>query len=67
MRLQGGARRSFARDLPPGDQSKEEQNHEDYNVASISYLAHRGSHGSFYGQAVRSMILAGKAEVRPHR
>jgi hypothetical protein len=34
-------------DISPfcGDQSKEEQNREDYNMASISYLAHHGPHG----------------------
>ena len=31
-------------------------------MASISYLAHRGPHGSFYGQAVRAMILAGTTQ-----
>jgi len=28
-----------------GDQSKEEQNHEDYHTTSISNVAHRGLHG----------------------
>jgi hypothetical protein len=28
-----------------GEQSKEEQNHEDYYTTSISNLAHRGLHG----------------------
>jgi hypothetical protein len=32
-------------------------------MVSISEFAHRGPHGSFYGQAVRSMILTGKAEL----
>jgi hypothetical protein len=49
------------------DSSKEQQNHEDYNMASISFLAHSGPHGYFYGQAVRSMILVGANEVRISR
>ena len=36
-------------------------------MASISDLAHSGPHGSFYGQAVRSMILAGTDELRASR
>ena len=32
-------------------------------MASISYLPHRGPHGSFYGQAMRSTILLGTAEL----
>ena len=32
-------------------------------MTSISYLAHSGPHGSFYGQAVSTMILAGTAEL----
>jgi hypothetical protein len=32
-------------------------------MASITSLAYFGPHGSFYGQAVRSMILVGKAEL----
>jgi len=36
-------------------------------MASISYLARSGPHGSFYGQAVRSMILAGTDEFKISR
>ena len=36
-------------------------------MASISYLAHCGPHGSFYGQAVSTMILAGIAELGTSR
>jgi hypothetical protein len=36
-------------------------------MASISYLAHSGPHRSLYGQAVRSMSLGGKAELRTSR
>ena len=36
------------------------------NVASISDWSHRGPHGWAYGQAVRSMILAGTVELGPH-
>src|ERR1700752_3778653 len=46
---------------------KEEQNHEDYNMTSISYLVHRRPHGSFYGQAVRSRILSGTTKLRTSR
>ena len=62
---------SFVREIQNtqfwGDSSKEEQNHEDYNMASISFLAHRGPHGSFYGQAVRTMILAGTNALKTSR
>ena len=46
------------------DYSKEERNRKVYKNALISYLAHRGPHGSFYGQAVRSGILVGTVELR---
>jgi len=36
-------------------------------MASISDLAHFGPHGLVYGQAVRSMILAGTVELRLSR
>ena len=50
-----------------GDSSKEQQNHDDYNMASISDLPHRGPHGSSYEQAVRYMLLAGmKMNLRSH-
>ena len=49
------------------EEFKEEQNHEVYNLASISSLAHCGPHGSFYGQAVRSMSLAGRIKLRTSR
>ena len=41
---------------------EEQKNHEVYNMVSISEFAHRGPHGSFYGQAVRSTILVGTTE-----
>ena len=50
-----------------GGSSKEEQNHEVYNLASIFDLAHSGPHGSFYGQAVRPTILAGTIKLRTSR
>jgi len=36
-------------------------------MTSISCLAHSGPHGSFYGQAVRSMIFAGTDALRTSR
>jgi hypothetical protein len=36
-------------------------------MSSISYLAHSEPHGSFYGQAVRSRILAGTNELKTSR
>jgi hypothetical protein len=48
-------------------QSKENNNHEAYDMASISDLAHFGPHGSLYGQAVGSTILAGTNELKTSR
>jgi hypothetical protein len=42
---------------------KEEQNHVDYSLSSISCLVYSGSDGQVYGQAVRSMILARTVEL----
>ena len=50
-----------------GDESKEEQNHEVYNMASISYFGYCEPHGSFYRQDVRSIILAGTNELKTSR
>jgi len=40
------------------------QNREVYEMAFIADLAYRGYHGSFLGQAVRSLIPTGTVELR---